>query len=108
MKGERAHRGAMEDVTEGECSFWGIPPIRFFFTIQQDEHIITILYIAFTPHATWIKISSIDFVLKTRSRYLQGAGPTSGFAAPPSPSSAVSVYPPWCTPAANLPEFQTS
>lgn len=47
-------------------------------------------------------------ILKTRNRYLQEAGPTSGFVVLPSPSSAVSVCPPWCTPAANLPEFQTS
>ena len=36
------------------------------------------------------------------------AGPASGYAGQPSPSSAVSVCLPWCTRAANLQEVQTS
>ena len=44
---------------------------------------------------------------EARSRYPQEAGPAYGCVVLPSPSSAVSVCPPWCTLAANLQEVRT-
>lgn len=53
-------------------------------------------------------IQDICTILKARSRCLLGAGPASCCVGLPSPFSAESVYPPWCTLAANLQEVQTS
>lgn len=47
-------------------------------------------------------------ILQARSRCLLGAGPAFCYVGLPSPSSAESVYPPWCTLSANLQEVQTS
>lgn len=46
-------------------------------------------------------------ILEARSRYPREVEPASGCVGLPSPFSAVWVYPPWCTLAANLQEVQT-
>lgn len=48
-----------------------------------------------------------ELILATRNRYLPEAGLASGYAGPPSPFSAASVYLPLCTRAANLPVSRT-
>lgn len=73
--------------------------------IQKDPQSIT-HYILHTANAIWS--NNYVIFLGAKSRCLLEAGQASGYEELPFPSSAGSVYPPWCTPFANLQEDQIS
>lgn len=86
-------------------AFWSIPMsvLNFNGIITGLQTIYRILHICIICNM----IHGIHTVSEARSRYLREAEPTSCYVEQPSPSSAVSVYPPWYTLSANLQEVQT-